>query len=83
MFVLNSFPPRNKTTPSKKYFIKKSKAQLLPITNEYMMNIFDKRAEVRNVKKLEICADKNLSLKILHDPSYSLDERIMKEQFLT
>lgn len=39
--------------------------------------------EVRNVKKLEICADKNLSLKILHDPSYSLDERIMKEQFLT
>ena len=51
MFVLNSFPPRNKTTPSKKYFIKKIKAQLLPITNEYMMNIFDKRAEVRNVKK--------------------------------
>ena len=39
--------------------------------------------EVRNIKNIEICADKTKSLTMLHDPGYSLDERIMKEQFLT
>ena len=39
--------------------------------------------EARNIKKIEIFADKTKTLTLLHDPGHSLDERIMKEQFLT
>ena len=39
--------------------------------------------EVRNIKNIEISADKTKTLTMLHDKGHSLDERIMKEQFLT
>ena len=39
--------------------------------------------EARDIKYIEISTDKTKKLTILHDSDYSLDERIMKEQFLT
>ena len=39
--------------------------------------------EVRDIKNIEISADRTKTLTMLHDPGHSLDERIMKEQFLT
>ena len=39
--------------------------------------------EVRDIKYIEISTDKTKKLTILHDSDHSLDERIMKEQFLT
>ena len=39
--------------------------------------------EARDIKYIEISADKTKKLTILHDSNHSLDERIMKEQFLT
>ena len=39
--------------------------------------------EARDIKYIEISTDKTKKLSILHDSDHSLDERIMKEQFLT
>ena len=39
--------------------------------------------EARDIKYIEISTDKTKNLTILHDSDHSLDERIMKEQFLT
>ena len=39
--------------------------------------------EARGIKYIEISTDKTKKLTILHDSDHSLDERIMKEQFLT
>ena len=39
--------------------------------------------EARYIKYIEISTDKTKKLTILHDSDHSLDERIMKEQFLT
>ena len=39
--------------------------------------------EARDIKYIEISTDKTKKLTILHDTDHSLDERIMKEQFLT
>ena len=39
--------------------------------------------EARDIKYIEITTDKTKKLTILHDSDHSLDERIMKEQFLT
>ena len=39
--------------------------------------------EVRDIKNIEISADRTKTLTMLNDPGHSLDERIMKEQFLT
>ena len=39
--------------------------------------------ESRDIKYIEISTDKTKKLTILHDSDHSLDERIMKEQFLT
>ena len=39
--------------------------------------------EARDIKNIEISTDKTKKLTILHDSDHSLDERIMKEQFLT
>ena len=39
--------------------------------------------EARDIKYIEISSDKTKKLTILHDSDHSLDERIMKEQFLT
>jgi NAD+ kinase len=39
--------------------------------------------EVKNIGRVEIHQDKNLKMRLLFDPDQSLQERIMKEQFLT
>ena len=39
--------------------------------------------EARDIKYIEISTDKTKKLTILHDSDHSLDERIMREQFLT
>ena len=39
--------------------------------------------EARDIKYIEISTDKTKKLTILHDSDHSIDERIMKEQFLT
>ena len=39
--------------------------------------------EVINIKHIKIGTDKSIKLKILHDPGFGLDEKIMKEQFQT
>lgn len=39
--------------------------------------------EVRNVKKVTIKEDSNLSFKLLFDPNHSLEERIVREQFFS
>ena len=38
--------------------------------------------EVRNVLTVEIQMDRTVELVMLHDPGYSLDERILREQFV-
>jgi NAD+ kinase len=37
--------------------------------------------EVRNVQRVEVAMDHATELVLLHDPSHSLDERILREQF--
>lgn len=38
--------------------------------------------EVRDVIKVEICQDKKINFRILFDPDHSLEERIIREQFI-
>jgi NAD+ kinase len=37
--------------------------------------------EVRDVARVAICEDRNVSLTLLFDPEHNLEERILKEQF--
>jgi NAD+ kinase len=37
--------------------------------------------EFRSVKRVDVCMDRGIDLVMLHDPSHSLDERILREQF--
>jgi NAD+ kinase len=39
--------------------------------------------EVRHVKRVEVVADRSISLQMLFDPGHSLEERILREQFGT
>ena len=80
-------------TPISAFRPRRWKGALLPENVKIRIEILDfKRRtvsatadniEVRNIKKIEIFADKTKTLTLLHDPGHSLDERIMKEQFLT
>ena len=80
-------------TPISAFRPRRWKGALLPENVKIRIEILDfkRRAvsatadniEVRNIKKIEIFADKTKTLTLLHDPGHSLDERIMKEQFLT
>lgn len=80
-------------TPISAFRPRRWKGALLPENVKIRIEIldFERRAvsatadniEVRNIKKIEIFADKTKTLTLLHDPGHSLDERIMKEQFLT
>lgn len=40
-------------------------------------------SEVKNVKEVEIFEDASVSFKILFDPNHSLEERILREQFIS
>ena len=80
-------------TPISAFRPRRWKGALLPENVKIRIEILDfKRRtvsatadniEVRNIKKIEIFADRTKTLTLLHDPGHSLDERIMKEQFLT
>ena len=80
-------------TPISAFRPRRWKGALLPENVKIRIEILDfKRRtvsatadniEVRNIKNIEIFADKTKTLTLLHDPGHSLDERIMKEQFLT
>ena len=80
-------------TPISAFRPRRWKGALLPENVKIRIEILDfKRRtvsatadniEARNIKKIEIFADKTKTLTLLHDPGHSLDERIMKEQFLT
>ena len=80
-------------TPISAFRPRRWKGALLPENVKIRIEILDfKRRtvsatadniEARNIKEIEIFADKNKTLTLLHDPGHSLDERIMKEQFLT
>ena len=80
-------------TPISAFRPRRWKGALLPENVKIRIEIldFERRAvsstadniEVRNIKRIEIFADKTKTLTLLHDPGHSLDERIMKEQFLT
>ena len=80
-------------TPISAFRPRRWKGALLPENVKIRIEIldFERRAvsatadniEVRNIKKIEVFADKTKTLTLLHDPGHSLDERIMKEQFLT
>ena len=37
--------------------------------------------EARDVQRVEIIADKTISIRMLFDPGHSLEERILREQF--
>jgi len=37
--------------------------------------------EFRSVKRVNVCINRGIDLVMLHDPSHSLDERILREQF--
>jgi NAD+ kinase len=37
--------------------------------------------EVRSVRKVDVCMDRQLTMHVLFDPGHSLDERILREQF--
>ena len=37
--------------------------------------------EIRNVERVEVAMERQISLVLLHDPGHSLDERILREQF--
>ena len=58
------------------YLIQSSHFLSLKIEKSHMLNKED-------IKYIEISTDKTKKLTILHDLDHSLDERIMKEQFLT
>ena len=80
-------------TPISAFRPRRWKGALLPENVKIIIEILDfKRRtvsatadniEARDIKKIEIFADKTKTLTLLHDPGHSLDERIMKEQFLT
>ena len=80
-------------TPISAFRPRRWKGALLPENVKIRIEILDfKRRtvsatadniEARNIKEIEIIADKNKTLTLLHDPGHSLDERIMREQFLT
>jgi NAD+ kinase len=37
--------------------------------------------EVRDVSRVEVCEDRNVTLTLLFDPEHNLEERVLKEQF--
>ena len=80
-------------TPISSFRPRRWRGALLPqrVKNRIEVLNFDTRPvsatadniEARDIKYIEISTDKTKKLTILHDSDHSLDERIMKEQFLT
>jgi NAD+ kinase len=79
-------------TPISAFRPRRWRGALLPCSAQIEFDILeaDKRPvsataddfEVRNVKKVAIQQADNVSKTVMFDPDYSLEERILKEQFL-
>jgi NAD+ kinase len=80
-------------TPISPFRPRRWRGALLPDTAVVTINVIapDKRPvgavadhdEVRSVRRVDVRMDRNVDLKLLFDPGHNLDERILREQFVT
>ncbi len=80
-------------TPISAFRPRRWKGALLPESTMIQFDIINQQLrpvsatadniEVRDIKTIKIFSEKNISLKIMHDKGYGLEERIMREQFQT
>jgi NAD+ kinase len=78
-------------TPISPFRPRRWRGALLPNTAVVVFEVMesDKRPvaavadhdEARHVKRVEVVADRSISIKMLFDPGHSLEERILREQF--
>jgi NAD+ kinase len=79
-------------TPISAFRPRRWRGALLPHTARIRFDILEQAkrpvsavadyTEVRDVAVVEVLEDRSIALKLLFDPEHSLDERILKEQFL-
>ena len=80
-------------TPISPFRPRRWRGALLPDTALVAVNVLepDKRPvgavadhdEVRSVRRVDVRMDRSIDLKLLFDPGHNLDERILREQFVT
>jgi len=79
--------------PTSAFRPRRWKGALLNINSEIDIEVIDHihrhvsatadSREIKNAKKIKITIEKNKEIKLMFDPDHSLDERIIREQFLT
>ncbi len=79
-------------TPISPFRPRKWRGALLPANSKIRLQVLDDElrpvsatadsSEVRNVKEVIIFEDRSIAFKILFDPNHSLEERIIREQFV-
>jgi NAD+ kinase len=79
-------------TPISPFRPRKWRGALLPANSKIRLQVLDGESrpvsatadssEVRNVKEVIIFEDRSIAFKILFDPNHSLEERIIREQFV-
>jgi NAD+ kinase len=79
-------------TPISPFRPRKWRGALLPANSKIRLQVLDgdsrpvsataDSSEVRNVKEVIIFEDRSIAFKILFDPNHSLEERIIREQFV-
>jgi NAD+ kinase len=79
-------------TPISPFRPRKWRGALLPANSKIRLQVLDSdsrpvsattdSSEVRNVKEVIIFEDRSIAFKILFDPNHSLEERIIREQFV-
>ena len=80
-------------TPISPFRPRRWRGALLPDTAVVTINVLepDKRPvgavadhdEVRSVQRVDVRMDRSIAMKLLFDPGHNLDERILREQFVT
>jgi NAD+ kinase len=81
LMPINAFRPR------------RWKGALLNINSEIDIEVIDHKhrhvsatadsREIKQAKRIKITIEKDKEIRLMFDPDYSLDERIIREQFLT
>jgi len=79
-------------TPISPFRPRKWRGALLPANSKIRLQVLDGKSrpvsatadssEVKNVKEVIIFEDRSIAFKILFDPNHSLEERIIREQFV-
>jgi NAD+ kinase len=79
-------------TPISPFRPRKWRGALLPANSKIRLQVLDgdsrpvsataDSSEVRNIKEVIIFEDRSIAFKILFDPNHSLEERIIREQFV-